>query len=166
MAIRFSGRPLKGSDIRNVENSLRNSGLKRELYRKIQRGDSPRSMNQVLRQAGYHLNRHQLSGYIGSQFSPKTFNKYTNRIVERYGAGSLISAQSYQAAGFKGEYHARVRIRHKNGTIEYRTVVIRKSRYDSAHEALHDLQDILPELLAGYAIEENDSIEIAEFKPY
>ena len=166
MNTRFAGRPLKGADLRNVENALRNSGLKREIYRMIQRGDSPTAINRIFRQAGYSLNRHQLSGYIGSKFSPKTFNTYTNRIVERYGAGSLISASSYQTAGFKGEYHARVRIRHKNGTIEYRTVVIRKSRYDSAHEALHDLQDILPELLAHYDLDENDSIDITEFKPY
>ena len=150
MAIRFGGRLLQGSDVRAVDVGLRDKGLHREITRAIQRGDSPTSMNNIFRQAGYHFNRFQVFNYLSQRYRPSIFITYADKIAAKYGRRSIINAKIFEQAGYHGDVHVKFVGRDLHGNYQEVTIKVKGSRADSLSELLNNIDRQKVDLVAKY----------------
>lgn len=132
---------MKGSDIRALDNELRNQGLKREVFRAVQRGDSPTAINKIFKQAGYHLDRFSTANYITQTYKPNTSLAYLDKVAQRYGHRSRITSAEMVGSGWQNSIKATVEFRNASGRVEYRTFEFDHAQYDSLSEVLDDVVD-------------------------
>lgn len=163
--VRIQGRPLKGSELRHLENSLRNAGVKREIFRSIQRGDSPAAINRLFKQAGYNFDRFGIADYIARTYKHKTSVTYFDKIAARYGSRSAINVESFRRAGWGGKVQITIEGIAASGDSVHRTIEIDGAKYQSIGDLTDDiLSDVYEEFLEKYF--EGLDVSIANIRFY
>lgn len=160
--VRIHGRPLKGAEIRDLDNKLRNQGLKREVYRAVQRGDSPTAINKLFKQAGYNVGRLGAADYIGRTYKSKTSVAYFDKLEARYGSRSKINVETFRRAGWGGKLQFTVSGKDRAGKTTYRTIEVDGSKY----EAIGDLTDDIYEGLLDGWLDDYFDVETLEIVSY
>lgn len=140
MAIRYGGRALGGAIGREIEKKLRNKGLARDVYRAIQRGDSPTSINNIMKRVGINLNRLQVADYISQRYAPRTSTRYYDRVALNHGTKSKINMEQFRRAGWGNKIVFTVQITRADGTRFSYPHEIDGSQYESFSSLLKDVE--------------------------
>lgn len=163
--VRVHGRPLKGSEIRHFENSLRNAGVKREVFRAIQRGDSPSAVNRLFKQAGYNFDRFGVIDYVARTYGSKTSVRYFDKIAARYGSRSKVNIEAFRRAGWGGKLHLTIQGLDRYGEIVFRTLEVDGAKYESIGDLIDEINDgLLDDWAENYI--DPDTLEIVNYRFY
>lgn len=145
---------LRGSELRNFDNKLRNQGIHREIERALGRGDSPTMINKMFKSAGYNLNRFQTLDYIAKSYSSKIATAYYDKLAARFGTRSKVNVAAFEQAGYRGKINLTLEARTKWGEVVYKTHRIEGAEYENIRDLIKDFGKDTGDIEEKYELEE------------